>query len=376
MNTLSDRLKDLVKNLERDDLTTTEALLIDMTGSRIAAQMLERLLLWWPKATNPDGWVYKSGDDWWAELRIKANELTRAKGALEMAGVIIRVKQAAVKSDKSVTGWAAAPVRHYQLNLRRFLKRLASTLALSIQKLASLMKKPFGSHAKMVSPNGEKTITTSLQTNPQTSVVVQQAIQEVRSLGINPKNAQQIVAAYGGERVLTQVHLARKNATSSAAGWLIDSLRENWQCQPVEMPQIAPPAQSAPSPEQSSPPDDHTGDNESEPMLKLAPPPEPDTPECAIWKKAYTQLEIQLDRASFDTWIRAARFLRCDGDGYVIGVANPFARDMLQHRLYRDVRRVVSNVAGTVVELLFEVYKPVPVEDDDVMPLFKIMAAR
>ncbi len=371
MNTLSDRLKALVKNLERDDLRTTEALLIDMTGSRIAAQMLERLLLWWPKATNPDGWVYKSEDDWQAELRIKANELTRAKGALEMAGVIIQVRQAAVKSDKTVTGWAAAPVRHYRLDLRRFLKRLASTLALSIKKLAALMKKPFEGRARMVSPNGEKTITTSLQTNPQTSVVVQQAIQEVKNLGIKAPNAQQLVAAYGGERVLTQVHLARKNATKNKAGWLIESLRENWQCEPVEIPQAAAPEITPVSL------DDHSGDVEDVPVphTVMGPPSEPDTPECAIWKKAYSQLEIQLDRASFDTWVRAARFLRCEGEVYVVGVAHSHARDMLQHRLYRDVRRIVSNIAGTAIELLFEKYELVPVEDDDVMPLFKILEA-
>ncbi|MEO8608877.1 MAG: DnaA N-terminal domain-containing protein [Chloroflexota bacterium] len=364
MNSLSDRLKALVKNLERDDLTTTEALLVDMTGSRVAAQMLNRLLIWWPKATNKEGWVYKSEDEWWAELRIKTNELTKAKGALEMAGVVIRVKQAAVKSDKTISGWAAAPVRHYRLDLRRFLRRLASALGINIKKLAALMKKPFDGRAKMVSSNGEKTITTSLQTNPQTSVVVQQAIQEVKNLGVNGKNAQQMVAAYGGERVLTQVNLARQNAKHNAAGWLIESLRENWQYAPIEVPQIALPDAS------QALPDDHTGDDASEPLVKFEPPPEPETPECAIWKKAYTQLEIQLDRASFDTWVRAARFLRSEGETYVIGVPNQYARDMLQHRLYRDVRRIVSNVAGTAVDLLFEECKRVAVAESD-LPLFQ-----
>lgn len=373
MTSLSDRLKILVKNLERDDLATIEALLVDMTGSRIAAQMLERLLLWWPKATNPDGWVYKSGPDWWAELRIKDNELTRAKGALEMAGVVIQRRQAAVKSNKTITGWAAAPVRHYRLNLRQFLHRLAATLGIGIQKLASLMKKPFTQRAKMVSPNGEKTITTSLQTTLQTSAVVeQQAIQEIKSLGIAGANAQQLVAAYGGERVLSQAQLARQNAKRNPAGWLIESLRENWQFVPVETADVALPDA------QQVPPDDLSRDEDAAPSPRIVygPPPEPDTPECAIWKKAYTQLEIQLDRASFDTWVRAARFMRCEAGQYVIGVANDFARDMLQHRLYRDVRRILCNVAGTQAELRFEKYTLVPVEDDDVMPLFKILAER
>ena len=65
------------------------------------------------------------------------------------------------------------------------------------------------------------------------------------------------------------------------------------------------------------------------------------------WDVAFSQLELQLDRASFDTWLRGASFISVDGGIYVIGVRNTYARDMLQHRLYRNVRRVLSDVCGT-----------------------------
>lgn len=93
------------------------------------------------------------------------------------------------------------------------------------------------------------------------------------------------------------------------------------------------------------------------------------------WDIAYSQLEIQLDRASFDTWLRGATFLGFDADTFKVGVANPYAREMLQHRLYRDVRRIMSDVWGTHVELCFEVYKP-PVADNDgeELPLFRLLA--
>jgi chromosomal replication initiator protein len=93
------------------------------------------------------------------------------------------------------------------------------------------------------------------------------------------------------------------------------------------------------------------------------------------WNKAYSQLEIQLDRASFDTWLRAASFLRYEDGVFLIGVPNSYARDMLQHRLYRDIRRVLSSVLGHAAELCFEVYKPAPkADEDEELPLFRLLA--
>ncbi len=105
------------------------------------------------------------------------------------------------------------------------------------------------------------------------------------------------------------------------------------------------------------------------------------------WNAAFHQLEMQLDRASFDTWLRGAELLGVEGEdgvGYcfVIGVRNTFARDMLQHRLYRNVRRVLGDVYGKAVELRFEVTKPEPSKPaesrdlvaDDEMPLFRLLA--
>lgn len=100
------------------------------------------------------------------------------------------------------------------------------------------------------------------------------------------------------------------------------------------------------------------------------------SPEELIWRRAMSQIEIQLDRASFDTWVRSAHFLGCADGVYRIGVANPYARDMCQHRLYRDLRRVVWNIANSrEIELHFEVHK-LPPEPEGELPLFKLIAAQ
>ena len=64
---------------------------------------------------------------------------------------------------------------------------------------------------------------------------------------------------------------------------------------------------------------------------------------------------------------------------FIISVRSSFARDNLQHRLYRTIRRVLHDVYGSPVELQFEVHKQQPevkVEVGDDMPLFQYMAQR
>ena len=104
------------------------------------------------------------------------------------------------------------------------------------------------------------------------------------------------------------------------------------------------------------------------------------------WNTALNQLEIQLDRANFETWLRDTKFLGFTASTapeqpatFTIGVRNTFARDNLQHRLYRSVRRILRDVYGQPIELCFEVHKsevtvqPEAQSSDD-MPLFQFSA--
>lgn len=98
------------------------------------------------------------------------------------------------------------------------------------------------------------------------------------------------------------------------------------------------------------------------------------------WKAAYHQLELQLDRASFDTWLRPAVFLKYEEGVFYIGTHSSYARDMLAHRMYRGVRRVLSDVWGQPIELNFEIHKSAPAEpawlepQPDDGPLFRLLA--
>jgi len=73
------------------------------------------------------------------------------------------------------------------------------------------------------------------------------------------------------------------------------------------------------------------------------------------WDATYNQLELRLDKNSFDTYLRRTKLLSLDDGFFVIGVANESAQDFLRHRFYRNVRRVLSDVIGRVTELRFVV---------------------
>lgn len=334
-------LTSLVHRLERDDIATVEALLTDVVGNRVAAQMLRQLMRWWTKSTNLDGWVYKSHVDWWAELRIKQNELPAANGALERVGVEIKLMKA-----------EGAPTKHYRLDIKRFLTVVASTLSLTVKKLAGLLKNAFAERVEMDLTNGSKSITTTPTTNPPTdnaAVLNPAASEALKVRGVSEYTARNLVAQHGPERVIGMVRIVLAKQWKNPAGALIKGLRDQWECKPME-------ANSA-------------FQGETEVVGKWADDPTPLPPapvsadpeatlpdrETAEWAKIHEQLKVQIDPTSFNTWVRETRLGNTDGDCWTIYAPNAAARDMLQWRIARDIQQVVQCLTQRSIELFFEV---------------------
>lgn len=116
----------------------------------------------------------------------------------------------------------------------------------------------------------------------------------------------------------------------------------------------------APSPRSANPPsgDDTTEQDwtaeEDDELVTAAPEPEVTGPNAETWALAMSQLELQFDPNTFRTWISGASYLRDEAAGWVIRGTSAQACAMLQGRLYRDVRRVLRDVAGRNIELRFE----------------------
>jgi len=74
------------------------------------------------------------------------------------------------------------------------------------------------------------------------------------------------------------------------------------------------------------------------------------------WTATLGELELQMTRATFNTWLRDARLLTNEDSEYVIGVRNDYARDWLDNRLKETINRTLSSILGEPVTTRFVVW--------------------
>ncbi|HLC03768.1 MAG TPA: chromosomal replication initiator protein DnaA [Anaerolineales bacterium] len=76
-----------------------------------------------------------------------------------------------------------------------------------------------------------------------------------------------------------------------------------------------------------------------------------------IWEAALGQMQIEIPRAVFDTWVRDAELVSYEDGVFIVGVQNAFARDWLENRLMSTAQRVLSGLAGRSAEVRFVVWQ-------------------
>jgi chromosomal replication initiator protein len=91
------------------------------------------------------------------------------------------------------------------------------------------------------------------------------------------------------------------------------------------------------------------------------------------WQATLGQLQLEMSKASFDTWVSSAEFLNYDEDNccFEIGVKNAYAKDWLEDRLSATMKRTLTGMMGSPVTLKVKVWssapKPTP-SDDPTIP--------
>ncbi|HEY46525.1 MAG: chromosomal replication initiator DnaA [Anaerolineae bacterium SM23_ 63] len=75
-----------------------------------------------------------------------------------------------------------------------------------------------------------------------------------------------------------------------------------------------------------------------------------------LWQAALGQLQMEMPRAAFDTWVRDTELLTYEDGAFVIGVRNAYARDWLEDRLLSTVKQVLTGILGRTVEVRFVVW--------------------
>jgi hypothetical protein len=73
------------------------------------------------------------------------------------------------------------------------------------------------------------------------------------------------------------------------------------------------------------------------------------------WQAALGELQLQLTKLTFDTWLRPTVFLDYQNEIFIIGVENTYVKNWLENRLYSTVRRTLCGVTGRTVDVIFMV---------------------
>jgi chromosomal replication initiator protein len=90
-----------------------------------------------------------------------------------------------------------------------------------------------------------------------------------------------------------------------------------------------------------------------------------------LWQTALGQLELQLDRPTYDTWIKNTEVISYEDDVLVIGAHSAYAKDWLENRLYADIQSTVTSIANRTTSLRFIVQRNTHNEGGDLEPLEK-----
>jgi hypothetical protein len=72
------------------------------------------------------------------------------------------------------------------------------------------------------------------------------------------------------------------------------------------------------------------------------------------WQVARGQLQAEVDRVAFETWVRDVEYINFEDGMITLGVANEYARDWLEDRLTSIAERVLTGIIGQRVKVHFE----------------------
>jgi len=82
--------------------------------------------------------------------------------------------------------------------------------------------------------------------------------------------------------------------------------------------------------------------------------------ELDLCPEVLKEISLQITTATFNTWFTGTSLLALEGDSAVIGVPNKQAKDLLQNRLYKIIKRSLDAFVDKPVELDFVVLEKGP----------------
>jgi chromosomal replication initiator protein len=75
------------------------------------------------------------------------------------------------------------------------------------------------------------------------------------------------------------------------------------------------------------------------------------------WQAALGQLQMEMSKAAFDTWVSDTEMISYEDGAFIIGVGNAYARDWLESRLSSTIVRSLTGIMNRTVEVHFTIFK-------------------
>jgi chromosomal replication initiator protein len=77
------------------------------------------------------------------------------------------------------------------------------------------------------------------------------------------------------------------------------------------------------------------------------------------WQAALGELQLQLTKATFDTWVKSTYVVSSEDGTFLVGVHNAYAKDWLENRLLTTIKRTLVGIVGRSVDIRF-IVRPKP----------------
>ncbi|MCL0064200.1 DnaA/Hda family protein, partial [Dehalococcoidia bacterium] len=75
-----------------------------------------------------------------------------------------------------------------------------------------------------------------------------------------------------------------------------------------------------------------------------------------VWEAALGVLELQVTKANYQTWLKDSIGLSFKNGQFIVGVPNTFTVEWLEKRLRHLIKKTLSGIVGSPVEVEFQVY--------------------
>jgi chromosomal replication initiator protein len=75
------------------------------------------------------------------------------------------------------------------------------------------------------------------------------------------------------------------------------------------------------------------------------------------WQATLGQLQMDMSKAAFDTWVRGSEMVSYEDGIFTVGVQNPYARDWLESRLSSTVTRILAGIMDRPESVNFVVWQ-------------------